>query len=153
MSAYQAFGELKTPSDLLRKLTHDIERLETTPQDQYAAFDFFVTAEHITDWVYPNSKANREELRSSEAILRITSHIANGAKHFEAKAKHHNSVAGIEKARYVAAGYVEEGYFKDPLIIHLTPEEATNLKTTTEVTVIYLARKVVDYWSQSGKIA
>jgi len=46
---HQGFGELRLPADLLRKLRHDFERMKMSPQDQYAAFDFFVTAEHIID--------------------------------------------------------------------------------------------------------
>lgn len=136
MSMFQGFGELKVPSDLLHKLRHDLERMKGLPQDQYAAFDFFVTAEHIVDWLHPNSKADREALRSSTALLRITSHIANGAKH-------HKSVTGIEKDRYVEAGYVEEGYFQDSLLVHLMPEEAKAIGTPI-IDTISLARCVLE---------
>ncbi|MGQ3685240.1 MAG: hypothetical protein ACUBOA_09600 [Candidatus Loosdrechtia sp.] len=65
MSTYKGFGELKVPRDLLNKLEHDIKRMENSPQDQYAAFDFFVTAEHLVDWVHPDNKDKRTQLRSS----------------------------------------------------------------------------------------
>lgn len=107
---------------------------------------FFVTAEHIVDWIHPDNKANREVLRSSMPLLRITSHIANGAKHFEAKAKHHKSVNGVLKSRYVAVGYVEEGYFQDPLLVHLTPEEANAIDAPIAVEAVWLARRVLEYW-------
>jgi hypothetical protein len=116
---FQGLFELKTPADLVWKLRHDLERMATSPQDQYAAFDFFVTAEHIVDWIHPGDRAARESLRSSSPLLRITSHLANGGKHFEAKAAHHRSVTGTEKDRHVEEGYVEEGYFEEPLLIHL----------------------------------
>ncbi|MEO6563915.1 MAG: hypothetical protein ABIN99_12870 [Nitrosospira sp.] len=89
MNKYQGLGELKLPADLVKKLKHDLERLKNSPQDQYAAFDFFITAEHILDWIYPNNWNERKKHRSSVPLLRITSHIANGAKHFEAAKKHH----------------------------------------------------------------
>jgi hypothetical protein len=146
---YQGFGELRLPADLLRKLKHDLERMKMAPQNQYAAFDFFVTAEHIVDWIHPNNKAARELLRSNAALLRITSHIANGAKHFEAKAKRHNSISAIAKDRYVQAGYVEEGYFEEPLLIHLTPEEAKFLNTAIQIDATLLAGLVLEYWSKN----
>lgn len=46
--------EITTPQHLLEKATHDIERLRTNHLDAYAAFDFFVTARHIPNWIYPN---------------------------------------------------------------------------------------------------
>jgi hypothetical protein len=81
----------------VKKLQHDLERMTKSPQDQYAAFDFFVTAEHILDWIYPDDKAAQKFLRSSNPLLRITSHLANGSKHFQAKAARHQSVKGTEK--------------------------------------------------------
>ena len=153
MSLYKEFGELKLPSDLLKKLDHDVSRMENSPHDQYAAFDFFVTAEHIVDWIYPDSKREQNNLRSSSALLRITSHIANGAKHFEAKASHHQSVTGIEKERYFESGYIEEGYSEDPLFVHLTEEESVKMNTSTKVKAIWLARQVLEYWRNSDKLA
>ena len=126
--------------------------MESSPNDQYAAFDFFVTAEHIIDWIYPDSRPDRQSLRSSKAILRVTSHIANGAKHFEAKASHHKSVARIEKERYVKPGYVEEGYFEDPIMVQLTEEEAKQLNAELHVKATWLAHKVIEYWTNSEKM-
>lgn len=142
---HQGFGELRRPADLLRKLRHDIERMKTSPQDQYAAFDFFVTAEHIIDWLHPNSNHDREALRLNVALLRITSHIGNGAKHFEAKANRHKSITAITKERVFEVGCVEEGCFKEPLLIHLTSEEAAAINTATTVNASVLASLVLEY--------
>lgn len=119
--------------------------METSPDDQYAAFDFFVAAEHIVDWILPDSKIDQRNMRNNNDLLKITSHIANGAKHFEAKAKHHKSVSGVEKSRYVAKGYVKEGYYSDPLIIHLSPDEE-GLFGTRDIEAVALAKKVLSYW-------
>jgi hypothetical protein len=154
MAEFRGFGELQSPRDLLIKLKHDLERMKNAPQDQYAAFDFFVTAEHIVDWLHP-SKAERkarEDLRSNTVILRITSHIANGAKHFEATAKHHKSVVGIEKDRYVEAEYLDDGYFAEPLLIGLTEDEATAVGRSI-IDAISLARLVLEYWNTGAKLA
>lgn len=145
MSTFQGLAELRTPADLFQKLRHDLERLISRSGDQYAAFDFFVTAEHIVDWLHPTDRPARESLRNSNPLLRITSHLANGVKHFEATAKHHQSVADVEKQRYVQAGYVEEGYVAEPLIVHLTADEAKNLGVTN-IEVEQLAQQVFVFW-------
>lgn len=145
MSKFKGFAELRDPRDLVRKLEYDLERIRKSPQDQYAAFDFFVTAEHIVDWIYPDDKMARETVRSSSSLLRITSHLANGVKHFEAKAKQHRSVADVEKSRYVEAGYVEDGYFEDPLVVHLTVYEEKSFGQSN-IEVASLAQQVYEYW-------
>jgi hypothetical protein len=43
----RGFIPLKTPQDLLDKLSHNLARMRHDLTDSYAAFDFFVTAEHI----------------------------------------------------------------------------------------------------------
>ncbi len=54
LGKFAAFGpDLITPKYLLRKLEHDYARVQRNPRDTYAAFDFFVTAEHMVDWVSP----------------------------------------------------------------------------------------------------
>lgn len=102
MSTFKGFAILKQPADLVAKLAHDLERIRSNPDDAYSAFDFFVTAEHIVDWLLPDSPGKcqssaREKKRKSSELLKITSHLANGAKHFEALAKRHDAVAEVEQ--------------------------------------------------------
>jgi len=123
--------------------------MEISTFDQYAAFDFFVTAEHIVDWRYPANKSAREKLRASSPLLRITSHLANGSKHFEATANHHRSVARTEKSRYIEKGYIKPGYFHEPLFVHLTPDEAHELGTPI-LEAVALARQVLEFWIKYG---
>ncbi|SDA13152.1 hypothetical protein SAMN05216315_10422 [Nitrosospira sp. Nsp18] len=149
MSKFQGFGELKTSLDLVQKLEHDLERIRDTPHDQYAAFDFFVTAEHILDWIYPTDGKTRSKLREEEHLLALISHIANGAKHFEARDKRHKSVTDVEKSRYVEVGYVEDGYFEDPLLIHLSEEQQKHFKASS-VEVVTLAEQVLQYWRDNA---
>ena len=82
MGNFKGFAELRVPRDLVQKLEYDLKRIRESPQDQYAAFDFIVTAEHIVDWIHPDDKKAREAIRSSSSLLRITSHLANGVKPF-----------------------------------------------------------------------
>ena len=149
MSNFKGFAELQVPRDLVNKLEYDLERVLKSPQDQYAAFDFFVTAEHIVDWIHPNDKKARYKIRYNSSLLKITSHIANGVKHFEATAPHHQSVKTVEKTRYAETGYVEEGYFEDHLIVHLTEEEKSSFGQRS-IKVADLAKQVYDYWSSNA---
>ena len=134
--------QIETPKDLLGKLQFDFERLETDPLDVYAAFDFFVTAEHIPDWI--GNKAIKKEI----PILRVVSHIANGAKHFEVNAKRHKSVKGV---------HIRDGVFSpkvfDPkvfdvgdLIVVLKGDEV--LEFGNQISVIKLAKMVIDFWAE-----
>lgn len=101
MSKFQGFSTLATPADLLEKLKHDLSRIRQNLTHPYAAFDFFVTAEHLLDWKYPDTggqwnKDNRTLLRTTTPLLRVVSHLANGAKHF--KATRHKSVDSVRTA-------------------------------------------------------
>jgi len=94
---HKGFAEIQTPTDILLKLEHDLKRMTSDPFDSYAAFDFFVTAEHILDWIHPNNRAARKKIRESDYKLQIVSHLANGIKHFRATAKHHVAVEQVKK--------------------------------------------------------
>ena len=160
MGTSNDFGELRTPTDLVKKLKHDLQRMATSGSDQYAAFDFFVTADCIVDWMHPEvpgdkiatdeQKKRKSDLRKNNDLPRIASHIANGAKHFVVT--RHNSVAGIEKSRYVEEGYVEDGYFEDPLLVHLMPDEAARLGVQGSIEAIQLARLVLQFWSEHNGV-
>lgn len=85
---------LQSPADLLAKMQHDYARMVEDPGDPFAAFDFFVGAEHIVDWQWPDDASRRRAVRSQEPAKTI-SHLANGAKHFEATHERHDSVAEV----------------------------------------------------------
>jgi hypothetical protein len=147
MASFTGFATLKTPRDLLRKMEHDYGRMQSEPGDEYAAYDFFVTAEHMLDWIHPDRKNTkmRESVRDSQVLLQVTSHIANGAKHFEATDPRHKSVTEIERGQYVELDYVESGYFAEPLVIKLATAEAGVLGGA-EIEATELARRVLEYW-------
>jgi hypothetical protein len=94
MAKFKGFFELQTPQDLLRKLRHDFSRLKESPADSYAAFDFFLTAHHMLEWLHPgeSNKGKRARMERNNHLLRTSSHLANGAKHFQATRKQHDSV-------------------------------------------------------------
>jgi len=93
---YRGFAGLESVGDLFEKLKRDYSRLIQNGNDPDFAFNFIVTALHLIDWLYPNSKKDCDALEASEPLLKICFHIANGAKHFEATAKKHDSVSGVE---------------------------------------------------------
>jgi len=139
MSTHLDFFELRTPADLFRKVEGDLRALEMAPSDVRLAFNFFVTAEHLPDWL------NRRDLVKKNCLLRIVSHLANGAKHFVLDDVRHKSVTKAEASRYVEEGYVEEGYVADVLEVHLSPDEAKELGQPV-IDVLSLGRKLVQFW-------
>jgi len=95
MARPEGLFELRTPRQLLEKLEADLERLRSaspiSKQAQYAAFDFFVTAEHLPDWIegVTGTKAARHR---DYADGKLVSHVANGAKHFHVDPKRHKAM-------------------------------------------------------------
>ena len=147
--------ELNTPKDLLEKLRFDLHQLEKDPTNTYLAFNFFVTAEHMKDWLYPGkaNKAGRESLENSSILLQVCSHVANGAKHFQVEAKHHSSVAATDKAggywgsRYWASNYWPRRYFaKGRLTITLQGDAEQQLGSS--IGALELAHRVIEFWEQ-----
>jgi hypothetical protein len=155
MSEKAGLFSLQTPRDLREKLRHDLRRIESAPTDAYAAFDFFVTAEHMLDWVYPGAakKPQLASTRNSSILLKICSHVANGAKHFQVEDSRHNSVTGATAkggyfgSSYFGPRYFGRRYFSSPhLVIELTGKAKT--RYGSHVPVLLLAKELVQYWSE-----
>ena len=139
MPTHIDFFELRTPADLFRKSEDDLKALQASPSDTRLAFNFFVTVEHLPDWL------SRRDLVKKNCVLRVVSHLANGAKHFVLDDPRHASVKKAEASRYVEPGYVEPGYFEETLQIHLTPDEARELGTTV-IDAVSLGQKALQFW-------
>jgi len=139
MEKHFEFFELTTPTALFEKIEGDLAELEASNQDSKVAFNFFLSVEHLPDWL------GKRNLVRENCILRIVSHIANGAKHFNLNDKRQKSVKGTEKSRYVAKGYIEDGYFEEPLLIYLTEEESEELGLS-EIDAVSLGKQVVEFW-------
>ena len=96
MSTLNGVFSLRTPRDLREKLEADFVRLSVAdPLMQaahYAAFDFFVCAEHLADWLAHASGATVSSCRKYPDGA-LVSHIANGAKHFSVNSNRHSSVS------------------------------------------------------------
>ena len=133
MSTFKGLLTLQSPQDVLAKLEHDYQRLKQSPMDPYIAFDFFVTAEHMVDWLFPadGDAPKRKEMRGSSVLLEVCSHIASGAKHFHATARRHRSVEKTVERPAARFGVLEIGVSRlgtdEGLEIQLQGEAAQQL--------------------------
>lgn len=144
------FANLLTTVDLFRKLEHDRERMSRDPSDVYAAFDFFVTAEHLLDWILPDApglsrRSARQTRREKEPLLGITSHIASGAKHFRVTAKRHDSVqhADVREGGFDSRAFSPDAFCPSAFAmngLHIKLEDGTLYHVYT------LADRVLGHW-------
>lgn len=151
--------QLLTPADLLAKLDRELARLRSEPDNVDHAFNFFVTAESMLDWLHPGmaAKAAREALRNSDVRLQIASHLATGAKHFDKLARHHTSVSSMDKrggwfaSGWFPKGWFGRGYFAEPtLIVHLDGAAAATFGSSA--TALFLAEELANFWSTPGRV-
>jgi hypothetical protein len=143
--------ELKTVCDLFRKLESDLELLQRNPVDSSLLFNFFVTAEHMPEWLYRGDTNRAASLRKGHAILRVCSHIASGGKHFQVKDKRHTSVAGTNESvvlrvqpDLVARGSPIPVRYGRQFVIGIDSTEAQELGA--EISAEELAQQLVDFW-------
>src|SRR5207244_6451318 len=82
-----------TPRELLAKLGRELERLRAAPNDVEHAFNFFVTAEQLPDWLHAGNQGapRRKAMRDSEVVLQLVSDLASGAKQFDHLSEHHQT--------------------------------------------------------------
>jgi hypothetical protein len=151
--AMQGLFNLKTPRDLLAKLRHDFERLDANGLDACAAFDFFVTARHLPEWLYPKEPEKRRALFDCEVLLRVCAHIADGSKHFEASSKRHASVKDtVFQESWIQEDFVQADFVQTGgLFVNLDGDAAIALGATVEVRE--LARRVLTFWESYPALA
>jgi hypothetical protein len=142
--------ELRTPEDLLEKLRFDLKRLEEDPLDQYAAFDFFVSASHLPDWLSPGhdqpARDRRSEMRDRDILLQVCDHIANGSKHFQATATRHESVSRTERHYGGFSREFSREFDISELTVHLQGVAAEQLGESMDA--VDLANRVLQYWEK-----
>ena len=136
--------ELQTPADLFRKLEFDLSRLEKARTDQYAAFDVFVTAEHMLDWVYPDDPQSQKAERNARPALKICSHLANGAKHFKATAARHTSVDAAKVHHGPYSSVYSRVYDTSRPEVYLDGDAAASFGPVIDA--FMLAMLVRDFW-------
>jgi hypothetical protein len=147
------FG-LKSLSDLFMKLEWEYERLSSEPTNPYFAYNFFVTAWHLIEWKYPDRKDSpiRKKIRDQTPLMQICEHLAVGAKHFEPRSAHLNSVIDSAKGEAWAKGAWKPGAWKDDtwatcLYVALSGDAKKLYGNSLKVQD--LAREVMEYWKSN----
>jgi hypothetical protein len=148
---------LKTPKDLFAKLGRELERLRRDPDDVDVAFNFFVTAESLLDWLHPGNagRSAREAIRRSAPLLEVVSHLASGAKHFDQLAPHHKSVtnSGSRVGIFGRQLSPDGGAIfrrQTMLAVELSGSAATALGPV--VSVLDLAERVYAHWKADARL-
>lgn len=121
----KGFFDLQTPEHLLAKAHRDYLRMCKNYLDTDAAFDFFVTARHVPDWLEADGRGAAASAFARHVQLRICRHIADGAKHFEATAKQHQQIEGTSVAFFAddESGLIEVKFGPDELVIGLSQND------------------------------
>ena len=139
------FFGLRTPRDIFGKMERDFEQLKANRADSDAAFNFFVTAHHIVDWLARGDRDQMKALRR-DALPRICRHLANGAKHFRLDQTHDSVQHADAIPSPFAEGRFSCGFAGAWLAVDLAPCESRALKVPTRIDALTLAEKVLDHW-------
>ena len=142
MSQLDGFFSLRTPRDLFAKLESDFSRFKTadatSAEAQYAAFDFFVTALHMTDWmsnVQGGSRSSHEAYPNGSLVY----DLGNGAKHFRVKRELHTTVSDTGSAGFFDPTFFDSAYFDVARLV-------IDLEDGTTVDALDVAQRVLDHW-------
>ena len=140
-----------SPCWLVEKLEADLQALRARPRDPMTAFNFFVTAETLVDWLLPGNanRQARKKLRDQELLLRVVSHIASEAKHFVAEASHHKTVKSTKRTGGLFGGQLFAGglfagrhFSKGGMIVELDGDAA--VKYGSQIDALALAELVIE---------
>jgi len=144
---FNGFFDVRDPQALFQKMQYDYSRMIAEPLNVYPAWDFFVTANHLIEWIWPSAgTAQHREERKWEAIPRVCEHLANGAKHFILN-REHSAVAQLERVEgaFDSGAFDASGFDTDALMITLDAKEAAELGVQ-QIAAPALARRVLLYW-------
>jgi hypothetical protein len=139
--------------DLLGKMRHDMQRLEQDHVDAYAAFDFFVTARHLPEWLYPQEKAKQKVLFEGSVLLRVCRRIADGSKHFEPWGPGKDSVkdTSLEGAAFDPRHFQSNAFQTGHLMIKLDGDAAETFGELVDV--MDLAPQILRFWEEQPDLA
>jgi len=148
-SAGDDFVAMRSAADLRDKLRRDYARLAAHPGDADLAFNFFATADHLPDWLYPADPARQAEARSA-AIPALCSDLANGAAHFRVADRRQRSAGRAPRTSGYFSNYMG-AYFgwyfgRGQLVVDLTGAAADQLGS--QLAAADLAREVLSYWDK-----
>lgn len=147
--------QLSNPRDLLDKLKREFDRMRLAPHDADHAFNFFVTAESLVDWLHPGDPTAQKALRQSAILLMAVSHLASSAKHYDRLYSHHDSVNSthLTGANPVLVLYSLANFPAHPikglhLRVHLKGLAAETFGDSKDA--IDLAEEVLEFWLKRG---
>jgi hypothetical protein len=143
----RGFARLQTAGDLLKKVRHEHELLRQDPSSTYVAFNFFITAHHLLDWLHPGFRnAERERIEREHVLLQVVSQLANGSKHFVLEAKKHQSVVRVDApdGAFDAGAFDSDSFDTDELVVVLDGAAAAQFGES--IHVVRLAEMVLDFW-------
>jgi hypothetical protein len=139
---------LDEPKDLIAKMESDLARMRASPRDAHPAFDFFVTAHHLADWV-ERDDGRRRALIGATPLLLIAGAIANGSKHFMTSDPRWRAVSGLESGMRGPSGVGPAG-IRVPLWVNLDEAMAARVPCASDVSAIDLAVLLLEWWK--GKL-
>jgi hypothetical protein len=143
MPKYSGFVDLQTPIHLFHKLERNLERMKEDPLSTDAAFDFFVTATHMPEWAYRSKPLDLSRVKS-EPLHQLSSHLGDGAKHFEATNPKHQSVKATEHHKGAFSSAFSSGFDIDQLIVRL--DGTAKKKFGDSIGTIQLAEQILAFW-------
>ena len=68
------FFDLRTPEHLLHKLEWEYAQWQGDPLNTYRAWNFFITAEHLPDWIYHQDMPTSGEKAPISSAYSMESH-------------------------------------------------------------------------------
>jgi hypothetical protein len=146
------FG-LNQPEELLDKLEHDFERLQDDMGQQvmlYTAFDFFVTAYSLVDWVKKHKSLTQAQVDAlyQEMLIKICADLANGSKHFQLTKPPKTTLTTHSSSPVFEPGVFEPGVFQDDwqAWVELSASKAAAAGVPTTCPVMTLATEVLAHW-------
>ena len=139
---------LRTPMELLAKLRHDKGRLTTNPADSYAAFDFFVTALHMGEWMRKSGHPIIPQTEYERELWKVCEHIGNGSKHFTVNRHHSVKSTGYEGGVFDSHAYQANTFQVGSLVIEFEEESAKYLGKSIDA--VSLAQELLDYWYEKS---
>jgi hypothetical protein len=135
---------LQTPADLVAKLERDLARIRANPHDADAAFDFFVSADHVEEWLAYGSKWGGHPKGHSNDLMRLVCHLGSGAKHFTASSGRHSAAKDVVER---AGAFDHRAFQADAFDVGGLVIDHTGLDggLPGSIGVIELAKRVIAY--------
>jgi hypothetical protein len=149
---------LKTPQQLFGKMLEDHKRVQCAPRDSSAWFNFFVTADHLPEWLTNGDEDVARKLREQNALLRVCHYLAINAKHFKARELKPKAgqirVSPIARTHEAHTAQLNKSELRrepistDPeFYLELSKQEAAELHVA-DLSALELANRLVEFWKE-----